>query len=283
LLSIAVDGDTPENVDDWQFHEFHNVQCEVNHKMANFQARVNTTAKTIQVSKLEDVDWADYSDVVLDTLGLPISRYSSDESMTFGSQLGHTVVLNLIQLQNINGNNSTETLFESLEDFLASLVDNSLGMLSATRLVGANATVPVDASVGLPAVIYSKPIYIYGILALNILLIFVFIEEALRTRLWHGMVDLELSDAAMVIVTGSAGGTAVAERTRNLSKKQIGDISVRVSTVKVDKSRRCERSCATLTTKVAPLLLMSKKDSRWCSRGLGRCHSLQLSAAFHEP
>lgn len=232
MLSIAVDVDTPNKVDDWQFHQFHNVQCDVKYNMKTFLVEVNTTAKTIEVSKEGDVDWPDYGDVVVQALNTPISRFSADESMVFGSQLGHSIVLNINQLQKIKKDNSTDTMFQGLEDFLASLVDNSLGMLSATRLIGANETVSVDATVGLPAVTYGKEIYIYAVLAFNILLLLIFIEEAIRTRLWASMADLELSDAAMIIVSGSEGGTAVAERARGMSKEQIGDIRVRLCNMK---------------------------------------------------
>ncbi|PVH91244.1 hypothetical protein DM02DRAFT_620627 [Periconia macrospinosa] len=62
-------------------------------------------------------------------------------------------------------------MFQGLEEYLESLYDNGIGMLSATRLIGANKTTPVVAAVGLPAIKYGEPIYIYTVLAINIIVI----------------------------------------------------------------------------------------------------------------
>lgn len=230
-LSIAVD--PAADGDDWTFKRFDKFQCSVAYEPVTFKVDVNATARTIAVNATAagPAPWPAYADALLGRLDDPLTRYSADESMYFGSQLGHALVVNVNQLQLLRRDNGTATLAQGLEDFVASLLDNALGLLSATRLVGASATMPVDAAVGLPAVRYGKQAYIYAVLAINMALVVIFVVEAVRTRLWAGMALLELSDAGSVLLSASEGGGALAEETRGTPAERIGGVRVRVQRV----------------------------------------------------
>jgi hypothetical protein len=233
-ISLAVDPTLP--TDPYDFKQFDKVQCEINYEPRNFSVKVNATAKTMLASTSEDaaVPWPDYGDAVLSGLDYPFRHYSADESMYFGSQLGHSIVVNINQLRLLRSeSDSTEdknnaTMFKGLEEYFESLFDNGIGMLSATRLIGANKTTPVDATVALPAIKYGEPIYIYTVLAINIVVLVAFVAEAVRTRGWAHMANLELADVGSVMFTASNGGTALAEKMGRTPPKEIGRIRLRL-------------------------------------------------------
>ncbi|KAF2185336.1 hypothetical protein K469DRAFT_779328 [Zopfia rhizophila CBS 207.26] len=233
-ISLAVDPTLP--TDPYDFKRFDKVQCEINYEPRNFSVKVNATAKTMLASTSNDaaVPWPDYGDAVLSGLDNPFRHYPADESMYFGSQLGHSIVVNINQLRLIrNESDSTEdknnaTMFQGLEEYFESLYDNGIGMLSATRLIGANKTTPVVAAVGLPAIKYGEPIYICTVLAINIIVLIAFVVEAVRTRGWAHMASLELSDVASVVLTASNGGTALAEKVYQTTPEEIGHIRLRL-------------------------------------------------------
>lgn len=231
-MSLAVDTNTTLN--DWDFHQFDKVQCEVNYQARNISVLVNATASTVSTREARSVTWPDYTDTVLQRLDDPFCRYSADEGMLFGSQLGHSIVMNINQLKMITGDNSTDTVYRGLEDHIASLFDNGLGMLSATRLIGANKTVPVVAEVGLPTVTYGDRIYIVAVLAINTIILLIWIAAAAWTRLWKGMANMELDDVGSVMLCASQGGTALAERAATMPDERIGSIRVRLKTISPD-------------------------------------------------
>ncbi|PVH97327.1 hypothetical protein DM02DRAFT_568170 [Periconia macrospinosa] len=232
-ISIAVDTTLP--TDPYDFNQFDKVQCEINYEPTNFVVQLNVTAKTMIATKSNDlaVPWPDYGDKVLSSLD-SFRRYSSDESMVYGSHLGHTIVVNINQLRMMkNQSDSTDdknnaTMLQGLEEYLESLYDNGIGMLSATRLIGANKTTPVDATVGVPAIKYGQPIYLYAVLAIQIVVLIAFVVEAIRTRGWAYMASLELSDVASVMLAASNGGTALSEKVNQTSPGKIGHTKLRL-------------------------------------------------------
>ncbi|KAF1962317.1 hypothetical protein CC80DRAFT_531239 [Byssothecium circinans] len=230
-ISMTVDSNLTD-VDDWDFHQFYKVVCAIDYEPRRFTVKVNETNKVVWTSTTDAdaVPWPDYGERVLSTFDLPFSRYSSDESMIFGSQLGHNLVININTLRRIKGNNDTETTYKALEDFVENLFDNGLGMLSATRLVALNETIPVEATVGLVAVRYGQSVFVYMILVVNVVIVLIFAVEAVRTRAWAGKAELVLQDVGSVLLSASAGGAALAEKARGLPVEEMGKLHIRLST-----------------------------------------------------
>ncbi|KAF2446055.1 hypothetical protein P171DRAFT_430293 [Karstenula rhodostoma CBS 690.94] len=229
LVSLAADPTTKEDV--WDFHQFNNIQCEVTFLATNFSVTVNVTGKTVKVSDNGRVPTPAWANVVLQHLDDPFSRYSGNDRIVFGSQLGHSIVLNINQLRMLpefKDDKSDRTLFQGLKDYIESLFDNGVGMLSATRLVGANQTVEVPALVGIPAVTYGRPAFVYVLLGINCIVLLVFLVEATRTRFWRSMASLYLGDVGGVIAAASQGGDALAVKASGRSKGDIGEITVRL-------------------------------------------------------
>ncbi|KAJ4354010.1 uncharacterized protein N0V89_005742 [Didymosphaeria variabile] len=229
LVSLAVDTNTTADV--WDFHQFDRVQCELTFEATNFSIMVNATGKTIKVTDNGSVPTPEWANVVLKHLDDPFSRYSGNDRIVYGSQLGHSIVLNVNQLRmlpDFKDDKSDKTLFQGLKDYIESLFDNGVGMLSATRLIGANQTVEAPALVGLPAVTYGKPAFVYALLGINCLILLVFLIEATRTHFWRGMAKLQISDVGGVIVAASQGGDALAAKANGKTKRDIGEITVQL-------------------------------------------------------
>ncbi|OAG05496.1 uncharacterized protein CC84DRAFT_1243827 [Paraphaeosphaeria sporulosa] len=229
LVSLAADTTTTADV--WDFHQFNNVQCEVTYEATNFSVKVDVIEKTVKIADNGQVPTPEWANVVLQHLDDPFSRYSGNDRIVFGSQLGHSIVLNINQLRMLpefKDDKSDRTLFQGLKDYIESLFDNGVGMLSATRLIGANQTVEVPALVGLPAVTYGKPAFVYVLLGINSVVLLVFLTEAMRTRFWTGMSNLQLADVGSVIVAASQGGNALALKANGRSKGNISEIMVQL-------------------------------------------------------
>ncbi|KAL1608389.1 hypothetical protein SLS60_003330 [Paraconiothyrium brasiliense] len=227
LVSLAVDTNTTEDV--WDFHQFDRVQCELTFEATNFSVMVNATSKIAKVTENGPVPTPEWANVVLKHLDDPFSRYSGNDRIVFGSQLGHSIVLNINQLRMLpefKDDKGDKTLFQGLKDYIESLFDNGVGMLSATRLIGANQTVEVPAFVGLPAVTYGKPAFVYALLGINCLILLIFLIEATRTHFWAGMAKLQLSDVGDVIAAASRGGDALAAKANGRTKSGVGEIMV---------------------------------------------------------
>ncbi|KAF2644069.1 hypothetical protein P280DRAFT_504949 [Massarina eburnea CBS 473.64] len=230
-VMMTVDSNQTD-VDEWDFNQFLNVQCVVDHQPRKFTVMVNETSKEIMTNSTSEdaVPWPAYGHKVLSTFNTPLQRYSADESMIFGSQLGHALVLNINQLRLVKGNNDTETTYEALQYFIESLFDNGLGMLSATRLIALNKTIPVEATVGLVAVKYGEASFIYIILAVNMVIALIFAIEAVRTRGWHAKAELQFQDVGSLMLSASAGGVALAEKARDMHEKDLGKTEIRLCT-----------------------------------------------------
>ncbi|KAJ4303112.1 hypothetical protein N0V90_002003 [Kalmusia sp. IMI 367209] len=225
---IALGSDATTKTDDWDFHQFDKVQCEVTFQATNFSVWVNTTSKIVKATEVSQVPNPNYANAVLQRLDDPFSRYSGNDRIVYGSQLGHSIVLNVNQLRLLTNDTSDKTLFQGVQDYIESLFDNGVGMLSATRLIGTNKTISVEATVGLPAVTYGKPAFVYALLCINFFMLLMFLAEAIRTRLWTDMARLQLSDVGDVILAASEGGNTIASRARNTAQKEIGDIKVQL-------------------------------------------------------
>ncbi|KIW13149.1 hypothetical protein PV08_08336 [Exophiala spinifera] len=195
-----------ESQDAWSFSGFNNIQCQIDFEARNYSVQVNHTNSVISVTPKEGLQWPSYADAVIDEVTTWLWVFSYVDSSFGGSYLGRTLRLNVNQLQNATGDFSSDTTLRGVSDYLSSCVDNILVALSSARLVAANATLPVEASVGVPAVTFGETEYIGSILALNIFVCLLYAAEALRTRFWRNMPQLDLMDLTSVVLAAWKGG-----------------------------------------------------------------------------
>ena len=97
-----------------------------------------------------------------------------------------------------------------MSDYLASCVDNVLISLSSARLVAANATMSVEARVGVPGVTFGDVKYLYSVFLLNTMVTLVYWVEAFRTRFWRNMPHLDMMDLTSTLMATLKGGVIFA-------------------------------------------------------------------------
>ena len=94
---------------------------------------------------------------------------------------------------------------------IRSILDDSLLAFSSAQLMIANATKPTSMTASVQVVQFGTPQYIYLLFAFNLLLIFAFVHEMLRTRAWRHLPVFDYNDIKSVIAASSLGGTALAD------------------------------------------------------------------------
>lgn len=80
-----------------------------------------------------------HADKVIFSLSNWIRLFSMEDNFRI-SEVGRSMVLNLNILQNRTQSSANETLFQSVEDFLLSLADECLQIVTATQLVATSWT-----------------------------------------------------------------------------------------------------------------------------------------------
>ena len=133
---------------------------------------------------------------------------------------------------NLTGSNATQqtynpsavfdgndtSIFGALEDSFNAMLDDIIGGFGAAQLYWkANIDSPIDTITTLPldsqylAIRLGQDGYIFATLAINLAILVVAIEEAIRTRNWKGLPLLDYLNLTSMVVASSAGGTEVAE------------------------------------------------------------------------
>jgi hypothetical protein len=97
-------------------------------------------------------------------------------------------------------------LFIGIEDFLESVVDNTLVALAFTRTIMKRETRPAKAVAGVTAAQLGNREYIIGMLVFSLLLSSIYTFEAARTRFWCRMSGLDLTDFGSLIIGSLKGG-----------------------------------------------------------------------------
>lgn len=197
--------------DAWSFNEFKNIQCQIDFQARNYSILVNYTNSIISVTPGAEIQWPNYADEVIDKVTNWLWVFSYVDSSFGGSYLGRSLRLNVNQLQKATGDSSSTTTLGAVSDYLTSCVDDVLIALSSARLVAANATRPVEASIALQVVTLGETRYIGGILALNMFVCLLYAVEGLRTRFWRDMPPLDLMDLTSVVVAAWKGGVGLVD------------------------------------------------------------------------
>ena len=146
-----------------------------------------------------------------------------DNWQTFNQSIGFQA--------NLNGSNATyETynttavfdgngtaIFSAVQDSFNAMLDDIIGGFGAAQIYwggvdstsGTTNTLPLNSQYS--AIRLGQDGYIFATLAINLVILVVAIEEAIRTRNWKGLPLLDYLNLTSMVVTSSAGGTGVAD------------------------------------------------------------------------
>lgn len=184
----------------------------------------------------------------------------NDNWQTFNQSIGFQA--------NLNGSNTTHeaynasavstgndtAIFSAVQDSFNAMLDDIIGGFGAAQLYwgpdseSATTTIlPLDSQY--LAIRLGQDGYIFATLAINLVILVIAIEEAIRTRNWKGLPLLDYLNLTSMVVASSAGGTGVAEACSQKHKqgkvwkgksgsREAGEIRVRLMRSEEDKIPR---------------------------------------------
>lgn len=207
-ITIAMTTGASPIQDEWKFLAFDGIQCQVQLTMRNFNVLVNYTSKQINVTPADPVPWANYGDTVLKQISNWLRTLSYIDGFVGGSQLGRSLRLNVEALHSATTNDTAraknfipkETLMRGIADHVTSLVDDIIVALISTRFIGGRKSAEIRVKVSIPAVVYGDLRYIIAIFVFNILILLLYLIEAIRTRLWESLPEVDIVDISSLVV-----------------------------------------------------------------------------------
>ena len=153
-----------------------------------------------------------------------LGKSLSDNWQTFNQSIAYQA--------NLTGSNATHetynttavydgnetAIFSAVEDSFNAMLDDIIGGFGAAQLyweaemesqIDTTTTIPLDSQYS--AIRLGQDGYISATLAINLVILVIAIEEAIRTRNWKGLPLLDYLNLTSMVVASSAGGTEVAE------------------------------------------------------------------------
>ncbi|KAK5192487.1 hypothetical protein LTR92_007662 [Exophiala xenobiotica] len=124
-------------------------------------------------------------------------------------------VRNAYQNTGVKNTNSSNTVVNQMgisEAFQSILDDILLGQSGAQFMLAPNGKQTAEVTAKVHALRIGQNIYIYGIAALNFLLLLVLSIEAARLKLWKYLPHFNYNDPTNLIIAASLGGCTIAEK-----------------------------------------------------------------------
>lgn len=193
-------------------------QCTFEFVPTIFIVHVNATARNITVTPIMDMNPTDLdADGNLQfTATRQLALISNDQTNFYQSLVGNSFLSN-IGNYNISKSNISSTLteasstLEGLQDSLTAMMDDILiGYASAQLMVGSQSA-PTLCAISIQGTGFGTSSQALGVVVWNVILIIMFLEEAIRTRGWRGMHGWDYGDLRSVIVSSSRGGRRIAD------------------------------------------------------------------------
>ena len=211
LVAIAGDG---------QYSDYQNVQCEIVFTPTSFQVSVNTTQQTINVTESKDLksppqDIETTGDLMFNTvISLDLlSRISSNIGV---SALGDPILKNRDAYAARHGTSTADAKLPALEDSIQAMMDDLLVAFGAVQLgIAAEYSQEAFTTTSLwgtyKGIQIGSTSYIFASLVISVALLFIFVCEAARTRLWRQVIIFSFDDKKSLVVAASTGGTSIAQ------------------------------------------------------------------------
>lgn len=179
---------------------------------------VNNTNKLVTSVPLNETElaWPLYGDEVASKVVANLGGLTFGDACNGGCQIGRALGVNIDQLFNLTGESSNATRLRGTEDFLASLVDNTLVNLLLTRLVSRapQSTEEATIVVIVPSVFFGEKRFIILVGIVNLVIVIAYTLEVIRTRGWAATPPLDIMNDTEVIIAAFQGGRRF-ERTLN--------------------------------------------------------------------
>ncbi|KAG5659225.1 hypothetical protein KAF25_000427 [Fusarium avenaceum] len=219
------------------FYKFlHKAQCEVNFEPTRFNITVSSRGKNITVVPTNDTDVPDIdpSRWLKGTLLRQFELIANDETNLYVSTVGtafNTSIadhrLRLEMNNTLSSRASKNVTLEGIENAITAMVDDMLVAYSSAQIMVGDFKDEAQGFVRVTAIRIGEKKFAFAAFALNMVVVALFILEAIRTRGWKGMTEFDPSDIRHVMIAASEGGASLAHVGFSNSDK-LGKIKLRV-------------------------------------------------------
>jgi hypothetical protein len=166
---------------------------------------------TVDSREETELPWPDYGNAVGAKLSEDLYGFTfGDICHNAGCMLGTSLVFNIDTLRRQIQDDSNATTLEGTQEFIASMIDNTLINRLLTRLVS-NAPEPtlgVPVAIGVPSVQFGDYKYVRIVCILNGVIALAYIAEFVRTSAWKATPPFDIMNDSDVIVAAFEGARA---------------------------------------------------------------------------
>ncbi|MCJ1293874.1 hypothetical protein MMC34_005431 [Xylographa carneopallida] len=190
-------------------------QCQVSMVPASFNIGVDMTQNLVNVSlrstdTVEDIEPTGNLTNTAISAGAQMSEVGLSLHTSFIGQMLNDNVFN-VQQQNTSETTEAKTL-RAIAETLQVIIDDTLLSTASAQLMIAKDYAATPVSMYVTRLVVGSAPYIYGVLALNIIIVLIFTVEAVRTKAWQGLPKFNYTDIKSLVIGSSMGGTAVGEK-----------------------------------------------------------------------
>ncbi|KAB8077640.1 hypothetical protein BDV29DRAFT_198435 [Aspergillus leporis] len=165
---------------------------------------------------------------------------------SYTSLIGDMFIRNINRTYYATGGNSAVNPLHAMQDTAEVLWDAAYIGASSAQLVIAQEYEIRDVVAQVVAYRIGQPLYIYLITATNAVALLLLAVEAIRTRFWASLPQLDFADVKSTVVASSMGGTAIAEVVKEGYEKMGG-----WPTKKVWRGSRADQLAGDVTVMIA--------------------------------
>lgn len=194
---------------------YNQTQCKASFAAHNIRLDVNTTARTITTTKLDEVSWPHYADFMVQLAMNGPSALTVTDNGFGGSRVERAMRLNTEVLYYDKHGDfpsyavSDTLLYQSIADFMTDVIDNVMVVTGACQREYWNTSERVAATVTVPSVVYGHEVFVYTMLSITVLVVLICVGYIIARRTWNNVVQIDFADPSNVALNASKGGAAL--------------------------------------------------------------------------
>jgi hypothetical protein len=205
-----------------------NVQCGIRMIPALFSVAVNVLERSVQAKLLSNTSQQDIEPTgfIADSASSILGVMTVVDTAVYTSIMGTMLTRNINNVKQQENLTITteESILQGVAETLEALIDDYLIAIGSAQLLVAKDTLPVTPRVVSNALKVGQKPYIIATFFVNCMMIFLYIAEAIRTRLWDRLPEFDYNDVKAVVVASSLGGGGIGEKVQ----PHLGDKSDRI-------------------------------------------------------
>lgn len=219
-------------------------QCTINFSPKIFNVSVSLVNHSINVTEASDGIDFPASQNLTRTLTRQFELITNDQTSLYVAVLGDAFNSSIASynssiaaIPSAIPPSQAEATLAGITNSVTAMVDDLLVAYASAQLMIMNDSSLVNAAVEINAFRYGSGLYIYLTFAINIAIIVLLAEEALRTRGWRDLLYFDYTDPRTLIIGASMGGSAVSHAAKNAwidrskplymyDERGVGDIRV---------------------------------------------------------